>query len=68
MDRGNPKGKSFEFNTRLADSKIFRGDDSTLEPEKKPGRKERKIFVCVPATHHVEDKKEYKLSPGIRLR
>src|SRR5262245_4666274 len=40
-DRGNPKGKQFEFTMRLADSKIFRGDDSTLEPEKKPVKKER---------------------------
>ena len=48
-DRGNPKGKSFEFSMALADSKIFRGDDSTLQPEKKPVRKERKIFVYVPA-------------------
>ena len=51
-DRGNPQGKSFEFSMRLADSKIFRGDDSTLEPEKKPVRKERKIFVYVPAVYH----------------
>src|SRR6266513_2989503 len=51
-DRGNPKGKSFEFSMRLADSKIFRGDDSTLDPEKKPVRKERKIFVYVPAAYH----------------
>ncbi len=29
-DRGNPKGKSFEFSMALSDSKIFRGDDSTL--------------------------------------
>ena len=50
-DRGNPKGKAFEFSMRLADSKIFRGDDSTLEPEKKPVRKERKIFVYVPAAY-----------------
>jgi len=50
-DRGNPKGKSFEFTMRLADSKIFRGDDSTLDPEKKPVRKERKIFVYVPAAY-----------------
>ena len=50
-DRGNPKGKSFEFTMRLADSKIFRGDDSTLEPEKKPVRTERKIFVYVPAAY-----------------
>src|SRR5205823_8825760 len=50
-DRGNPKGKSFEFSMRLADSRIFRGDDSTLQPEKKPVRKERKIFVYVPAAY-----------------
>src|SRR5437667_12077533 len=42
-DRGNRKGKSFQFTMRLADSKIFRGDDSTLEPDNKPVRKERKI-------------------------
>ena len=50
-ERGNPKGKSFEFTMRLADSKIFRGDDSTLEPENKPVKKERKIFVYVPAAY-----------------
>ncbi len=50
-DRGNPKGKSFEFTMRLADSKIFRGDDSTLEPDKKPVRTERKIYVYVPAAY-----------------
>jgi enterochelin esterase-like enzyme len=33
----------------LAESKIFPGTDSTLEPEKKAVRKERKIFVYVPA-------------------
>lgn len=49
-DKGNPKGKSFEFSMRLADSKIFRGDDATLDP-KKPVRKERKIFVYVPAAY-----------------
>ena len=49
-DKGNPKGKSFEFAMRLADSKIFRGDDSTLDP-KKPVRVERKIFVYVPAAY-----------------
>ena len=32
-DLGNPKGKSFEFKMALADSKIFRGDDKTLEPD-----------------------------------
>jgi enterochelin esterase family protein len=51
-DKGNPKGKQFEFTMLLADSKIFRGDDSTLEPEKKPVNKERKIFVYVPAAYH----------------
>jgi enterochelin esterase-like enzyme len=50
-DRGNPKGKSFEFKMALAESKIFRGDDSTLEPDKKAVRKERKIFVYVPAAY-----------------
>jgi iron(III)-enterobactin esterase len=49
-DRGNPKGKYFEFSMRLADSRIFRGDDSTLDP-KKPVRTERKIFVYVPAAY-----------------
>jgi len=50
-DRGNPKGKSFEFSMRLADSKIFRGEDTTLEPDKKEVRKERKIYVYVPAAY-----------------
>jgi enterochelin esterase-like enzyme len=50
-DRGNPKGKQFEFTMLLADSKIFRGDDPTLEPEKKAVRKDRKIFVYVPAAY-----------------
>jgi len=50
-DRGNPKGKSFEFSMRLADSKIFRGDDSTLEPAMKAVRTERKIYVYVPAAY-----------------
>src|SRR6266511_1679909 len=50
-DLGNPKGKYFEFTMKLADSKIFRGDDKTLEPEKKAVRTERKIFVYVPAAY-----------------
>jgi enterochelin esterase-like enzyme len=49
-DRGNAKGKYFEFSMRLADSKIFRGDDPTLNP-KKPVRQQRKIFVYVPAAY-----------------
>jgi iron(III)-enterobactin esterase len=50
-DQGNPKGKSFEFSMALADSKIFKGDDTTLEPEKKAVRKVRRIFVYVPAAY-----------------
>jgi enterochelin esterase-like enzyme len=50
-DRGNPKGKAFAFSMALADSKIFRGDDKTLEPDKKPVRKERKISIYVPAAY-----------------
>src|SRR5262249_43186732 len=50
-DRGNPKGKSFEFLMPLAGSKIFPGDDKTLDPVKKPVRKERKISVYVPAAY-----------------
>jgi iron(III)-enterobactin esterase len=49
-DRGNPKGKNFEFSVRLADSKIFPGNDSTLDP-KKPVREQRKIFVYIPAAY-----------------
>jgi hypothetical protein len=49
-DRGNPKGKYFEFSMRLADSKIFRGDDPTLD-SRKPVREQRKIFVYVPAAY-----------------
>jgi enterochelin esterase-like enzyme len=50
-DRGNPRGKSFELSMPLAASKIFPGNDSTLEPEKKPVRRERRIFVYVPAAY-----------------
>jgi enterochelin esterase-like enzyme len=54
-DRGNPKGKYFEFSMALADSKIFRGDDSTLDARKEV-RKERKIFVYIPAAYKDGDK------------
>src|SRR5689334_6522039 len=50
MDRGNPKGKYFEFSMRLSDSKIFPGNDTTLD-SKKAIRQERKIFVYVPAAY-----------------
>ncbi|HXX92808.1 MAG TPA: alpha/beta hydrolase-fold protein [Planctomycetota bacterium] len=49
-EKGNPKGQSFEFSLTLADSKIFPGNDTTLDP-KKPVRKSRKIFVYVPAAY-----------------
>jgi enterochelin esterase-like enzyme len=49
-DQGNPKGKSFQFTMALADSKIFRGDDSTLDPTKGL-RKARNIYVYVPALY-----------------
>ncbi len=50
-DLGNPKGKSFEFTMSLADSKIFRGDDKTLQLDRKAVRKERKIYVYIPAAY-----------------
>lgn len=49
-DKGNPKGRAFQFSMPLADSKIFRGDDVTLD-KRKPVRKERRIFVYVPAAY-----------------
>ena len=36
-DLGNPKGKHFEFEMPLADSKIFPGTDKTLDPKKPHG-------------------------------
>jgi iron(III)-enterobactin esterase len=50
-DRGNPQGKFFEFAMPLAESRIFRGDDATLEPAKKPVRATRRIWVYVPAAY-----------------
>ena len=50
-DKGNPKGKTFTFSMALADSKILRGDDKTLDPSKKPVKKDRKITVYVPAAY-----------------
>jgi enterochelin esterase-like enzyme len=49
-DRGNPQGRQFEFTLPVAGSKIFPGTDSTLDP-RKPVRKERRIFVYVPAAY-----------------
>ncbi len=50
-DLGNPKGQYFEFTLRLADSKIFPGTDKTLEPQNKPVRDLRRIFVYIPAAY-----------------
>src|SRR5580765_2807581 len=58
-DLGNAKGKSFEFTMRFAESKIFPGTDSTLHPEKKAVRAERKIFVYVPAAYKDGTKAPY---------
>ncbi|MEZ6040214.1 MAG: alpha/beta hydrolase-fold protein [Planctomycetaceae bacterium] len=49
-DLGNPKGRQFEFSMPLADSRIFPGTDSTLDP-KKDVRTERRVFVYVPAEY-----------------
>jgi enterochelin esterase-like enzyme len=49
-DKGNPKGKYFEFSLRLADSKTFPGNDATLDP-RKAVREQRRIFVYVPAAY-----------------
>jgi len=48
-DKGNPKGQSFDFIMPLAESKIFPGTDSTLDP-KRVG-KDRKIYVYIPAAY-----------------
>ena len=46
-DRGNPKGRLFEFTMPLAESRYFKGDDATLEPDRKPGMKGAPHFrIC----------------------
>lgn len=50
-DKGNPKGRQFEFSMPLEHSRIFKGDDKTLEPDKKPVRTSRTITVYVPAAY-----------------
>ena len=54
-DKGNPKGKQFEFSLKLADSKIFPGTDKTLDA-KKDVRVSRKVVVYIPAAHKDGDK------------
>ena len=55
-DQGNPKGKSFEFSMLLKESKIFQGNDKTLDLKNKKVRKERKIFVYIPNSYNDGDK------------
>ncbi len=50
-DKGNPKGKQFEFTLALAQSKLFNGKDKTLEPDKKPVNTTRTITVYIPAAY-----------------
>jgi enterochelin esterase-like enzyme len=49
-DLGNPKGKYFEFSMKVADSKFYKGTDSTLDT-RKPVRVDRMIYVYVPAAY-----------------
>lgn len=49
-DLGNPKGQSFEFAMKLSRSKIFPGNDKTLDPDQEL-REQRKIYVYVPAAY-----------------
>ena len=55
-DQGNPKGKNFQFSMLLKESKIFSGDDKTLDLKNKKVRTERKIFVYIPNSYNDGDK------------
>ncbi len=55
-DLGAPKGRTFTFKMRLADSRIFRGDDPSLEPARFPVRTQRQITVYVPAGYRDGDR------------
>ena len=55
-DQGNPKGTNFQFSMLLKESKIFSGDDKTLDLKNKKVRKERKIFVYIPNSYQDGDK------------
>ncbi len=54
-DKGNPKGKSFEFLDGAGRQQYLSGNDSTLDSRKEV-RKERKIYVYVPAAYKDGDK------------
>ncbi len=53
QNQGNPQGKSFDFSMPLAQSAIFDGTDSTLEPGRVSAT--RSISVYVPAQYHDGD-------------
>ena len=55
-DQGNTKGKNFQFSMLLKESKIFSGDDKTLDLKNKKVRTERKIFVYIPNSYNDGDK------------
>ena len=55
-NQGNPKGMNFQFSMLLKESKIFSGDDKTLDLKNKKVRKERKIFVYIPNSYQDGDK------------
>jgi enterochelin esterase-like enzyme len=50
-DRGQPKGRTFQFSMPLAESRLFNGTDKTLEPGAKPVRAARTITVYIPAAY-----------------
>jgi len=54
-NQGNPKGMNFQFSMLLKESKIFSGDDKTLDLKNKKVRKERKIFVYIPNSYQDGD-------------
>jgi enterochelin esterase family protein len=55
-DLGAPKGRTFQLKMKFADSKIFRGEDASLDKSRFPVRTERTITVYVPAGYRNGDK------------
>jgi enterochelin esterase family protein len=55
-DLGAPKGRTFTFKMKFADSRIFRGDDASLDRTRFPVRTQRQITVYVPAGYRNGDK------------
>lgn len=46
-----PQGQAFLLSLPWTSSKIFRGNDPTLDLAKKPLRKDRKVYVYIPAAY-----------------